>query len=386
LDDLELGIHFLGICNKSTLEGNDFFINEKDLVVGLVNGTNTAEGSTEIGLQGDWSFYEGWGNIWHDTPYSTAHHSGTQDIIDMSPFLVKEDPVAPEGYLPKNIEASGDRFCNDAFGNLDPCFHGEGVVTIPECELLIMRINQIDTLSGMDDCTKVMWQYKYFEQLLDLKKEGTLSTLCENFLSQQIGNIVLQMAKIGYSIDSLNQQKIMIGKWKENVGARDSLTQSADSIRLVIENIQVVDSCLAVLNIVNKVRLKQIENDTLSLIDLTTLEPIADACPNDLGEAVYWARGLLSMYQNKRYPDFEDCFSDGKIEPRLMNAERQQSEKLQVFPNPASDNVNIVVNLSEYESGEIVIQDIHGNIFNRKTVDEFSKKIFPWPNGDKVIF
>jgi len=385
------GMHFIGGCDNSVLKGNTFGINTIDLVVGNPNVTNAISDADigVIGTQGDWDKKEGWGNKWTNLNNSTAHNSGTQTIIDMSAFLVKDDPDHPTGYLPKNIEAAGKWFWNKADKNLDPCGGGKGGYTPPlDCKDLIKKINKIDTLSEMGDCTKLMWEYKYYKELLKLKKKGLLSAECKEFLNKKMKNTVVQVVKIGNAIDSIEQIKVKIKYWgldkkmKEKYSeGKDSKTKSSedsikiktDSIRWVIDNTELVDSCLKVLNKVNKVRLNQIDNDTLSKSDIAMLLPIAESCPNEMGQGVYWARGLLSMYQNRNYDDFDNCMSV-EISPRSVKS-KSNKEQLQIFPNPAMDFVNIVVDLSNKKTGHIQIQDINGNIKYQKELHNSSLMI-----------
>jgi hypothetical protein len=132
-----------------------------------------------------------------------------------------------------------------------------------------------------------------------------------------------------------------------------------------------------VLNRVNKIRLNQIDSDTLSVSDIELLQPIAESCPNILGDAVYWARGMLSMYQNRQYDDMEICMSEN-IESRSAKSEYEEYEmdKLNVFPNPASNFINIIVELNPKEIGDIQIVDVNGSVryhsvvnANKLTVD-----------------
>ena len=44
-------------------------------------------------------------------------------------------------------------------------------------------------------------------------------------------------------------------------------------------------------------------------------------------------------------------------------------KKLQVFPNPAIDEVSIIVKLDKNEKGNIKVMDMQGNILNNYTID-----------------
>ena len=142
-----------------------------------------------------------------------------------------------------------------------------------------------------------------------------------------------------------------------------------------------MDSCLKVLNKVNKVRLDKIDNDTLSKSDIALLMPIAESCPNEIGEGVYWARGLLSTYTDRYYTDFVDC-ENSEINPRSANTDKPD-EKLLIYPNPAMETVNIYIDLPYRQSGDIQIQDINGNIKYHKVIynDRVAVDVGSYPTG-----
>lgn len=385
------GIHFNGVCDESNLVGNTFSLsNSKDLVVGHPESLNTFSDMTVIGDQGNWDDLIGWGNQWN-TANSKVHHSGTEEIIQGSEFLVYEDPQNPVGYMPQIIEAAGQWFSNDAVRNLD-CGGGHIVPDDNECDTLIDKILSLDTLREMDDCVKTLWQYKYFKQLLILEETDQLSTDCEQYLIDQEDHAALQLARIGRAVESLDTLKTSIGyvieRSDEGDVRNDILTQRLDSIRTVIMNTEVLDSCLKVLNRVNVIRLNQIESDTFSNGDLSILLPIAYSCPNEMGEGVYWARGLLSMYADLKFPDFLDC-TRTELNPRSSTREKTALDKLQLFPNPASSEVHVYLKLSEKETGKILILDFNGDEKYMDRVDEYKNSFTidtgSYPNGIYIV-
>ena len=225
---------------------------------------------------------------------------------------------------------------------------------------------ELDTLSGIDDCTKLMWQYKYFRQLLELEQEGLLTSDCIQFLMNQNNNSIVQIAKIALATDKIDTLKGGMGYIDAETGGNEDLLFTLDSIRLLINNTVVMDSCLAILNTVNKVRLNQIEIDSISFQEIQTLIPIAESCPEYSGDGVYIARGLLSMYLSDDFPTFEDCVS-GSIEPRSIN-KKAYDQKLTIFPNPATDQITVSFNLKDNESGKLIILDIAGNQIYMKNI------------------
>ncbi|MGE5356022.1 MAG: T9SS type A sorting domain-containing protein [Deltaproteobacteria bacterium] len=380
------GIHFTGSCGRSLVEGNIFSSNFKDLVLGLPDALNTTAGMTDIGQQGNWIYpQKGWGNKWYSNS-STAHHSGTFDIIQMSKFLVNAT-VFPI-YKPVFVEAEGEWFQdNNTVTNLEPCSSGH-IIAEPDCRSIITKILMVDTMRGINPCARVKWQYNYLKQLIEMKKKGLLSQECEDFLKRHNYYTLLQVVRISKAIDSINYVKITIDSTQINDQFRERLIRAVDSIRLLIDNTVLVDSCLKVINVVNRVRLNQIVNDTLTDSDITILQPIAQSCPDEMGKGVYWARGLLSMYQDKIYPTFEECVSPVII-PRSETKTQSEAEKLIIVPNPASDYVNIIVNLQKEEKGKLELLDLHGNIIYNKSIDtmsnEFKIDTQSFPDGIYIV-
>jgi parallel beta-helix repeat protein len=367
------GIHFTGSCDRSLVEGNTFSNNFKDLVLGLPDALNTTAGMTDIGQQGNWNYpQKGWGNKWY-THSSTAHHSGTFEIIQMSKFLVNAT-VYPM-YKPIFIEAASDQwFENEStVTNLEPCSSGH-IIAEPDCRSIITKILMVDTMRGINPCARVKWQYNYLKQLIEMKKKGLLSQECEDFLKRHNYHTLLQVVRISKAIDSINYVKITIDSTQINDQFRERLIRAVDSIRLLIDNTVLVDSCLKVINVVNRVKLNQIESDTLTDSDITILQPIAESCPDEMGDGVYWARGLLSMYQDKKYPTFEECVSP-VILPRSETRTQDEVEKLLIVPNPASDYVNIIINLQKDEKGKVELLDLHGNLIYNKSIDSMSNEL-----------
>lgn len=368
-----IGMHFTGMCDDSKLKGNKVSSSALDLCVGDPNSYNSASDPSVIGLQGDKETKQSWGNKYPDIT-SKAHHSGTWNIINLSPFIVNAtvDPT----YKPRIIDAASQWFKDDpAVTNLDPCAGGMISNVEGNCLSLINKILKIDTLRQMNTCTKIMWQYKYFRQLIDMKKKGLLSPECLQWLNRQNLNTILQVVKISKATDSLNVVKINTVNWFNNRGARDSISRAADSLKLVIWRTVLVDSCLKVMNKVNEVRLNQVVNDTLSRYELEILRPIAISCPNEMGEGVYWSRGLLSMYaDNIRYPLYEDC-TISQVVPRSFDDKKIDSDKIQISPNPAADIVSISFNLFAHEYGELSIIDITGKLMFKTMVDKLHEEL-----------
>lgn len=226
------------------------------------------------------------------------------------------------------------------------------------------------SLSNINSCTKVMWEYKYFRKLIDMKNKGLLSDQCKGFLISQSSNPAFQVANIVSAIDKIKY--INVDSLERFGQSRESYYNTIDSIRLVIRNTILRDSCLKVLNTVNVIRLNQMERDTLTQNDIITLRLIAGSCSNEMGLGVFFARGLLSIFEEGTYPAYSDCASK-EIIPRSEKISSSDNKNLQIFPNPASESVNILLDLQNNETGKLIIMDIQGIEKYNANIDEFNE-------------
>ncbi|MGE5356375.1 MAG: T9SS type A sorting domain-containing protein [Deltaproteobacteria bacterium] len=397
------GIQFWDNCDNSSLIANKYYTNSKDLVIGSPEAIGDASSSSWIGPQ-----YEldpqthqisGYGNQW-PSPTSTAHNSATFEIVMWSPFKV--NAYVNSDYIPDIIEAAGPWFDNkDFYLNLNPCYGVPGSDLVPQCNYLITKIQTIDTMRSIDQCRKLMWQYKYYLQLLKMKKAGQLSDQCLGFLNAQSNNVLVKIAKINIGVDSIgilsqntatalntvftlsmtldsleNLGQSGTPLWQRTVDQynstitqyntlkqRDEMRDSTktDSLHTAINGVFVSDTCLATLLKVFGVKLRLMQADTLNHRDITLISQIADACTNELGDGVFLARSIMSLYENKRYRRMEDCIDRGLI-PRSDADITKALDKLAVFPNPAGSEVTFNVKTDLEEKGILKLLDTNGKI------------------------
>jgi parallel beta-helix repeat protein len=404
------GMHFWDNCDGSKLKGNDYFENHKDLVLGKVDETGTEEGLSWIGIQGSIAELEGNGNTW-PTNMSLAHNSAPDYMVAESQFLVNASVNAD--FMPDIFEAEGVWFENDIkYHNLTPCSGQPGSDLPPSCEMIIRKIQSLDTMNQIDDCQKLIWQYQYFEELLSMQKNGQLSSNCTQFLLAESDNELLKIAEITWltdsiATDSLGDENLYIDLsetssmldslvdtgeiygpfWEESMLRLDILLNNyislawsekeQDNIRIdetrdELIRVNVQDSCLQVLQEVLRIRLDLLQNDTINLSDQIRLEELALSCPSDLGLGVVKARSLYSLYKNARYPRMSECYS-GYVPPRKLEKDDDNFEKMLIYPNPASDVIDIELKLAEKEQGALKILDIQGSVLYRKQVNQWNQ-------------
>jgi len=112
---------------------------------------------------------------------------------------------------------------------------------------------------------------------------------------------------------------------------------------------------------VYKIKLNLFVSDTLTHGEISYLQEIAMGCDDNTGEEVAIARSMLSLYENNRYPRLDECMSE-IVRPRNVKERYITDNKLLIFPNPATDRVNILVRLGKSEVGKIRIIDVQSNI------------------------
>ena len=106
----------------------------------------------------------------------------------------------------------------------------------------------------------------------------------------------------------------------------------------------------------------------LTTEQIRILEPIANQCPIDGGEAVYEARSLLGAVENRYYDDTRLCPSNNTLLNAGFNGETQALKtsvpktKSLIFnasPNPARDVLDIVYNNTMDENTEGVVKIVN---------------------------
>ncbi len=394
--DFKRGINFFDDCDNSYLDGNRFYNNARDLVLGNAVVSST----TVIGKQGDFPNLIGWGNKWFSDNGGTAYNYSPADYVSWSQFLVNSNQGAwfkPQIIYPE----TNDWFWNNSNAtNKSSC---SGIVVDPypdtiRCEDLITKILTIDTSRVFDDCKKAIWKYHYFKKLLLLKKKGQLIDDCLGFFDNNGDNVLVQIAKVDSAIaniliqesadtqlysdivntqseldDMYDQGNVNTDEWNmkmnyltQLISESDTLIaaekvsddQKIDSVKNVITTITVSDSCLKVLINMYNIELDYIKSDSLTPEQYEYTDEVAQYCPSEFGDGVFVARSIMSRYENVRYASIEEC-SSAPLTPR---SEIQFGGFLNVYPNPAIDELNISIDIPKGEFGEISIVNLQGKV------------------------
>ncbi|MBK9736488.1 MAG: PKD domain-containing protein [Saprospiraceae bacterium] len=102
----------------------------------------------------------------------------------------------------------------------------------------------------------------------------------------------------------------------------------------------------------------------VSVAEWNQIRSIANMCPIDIGQAVYEARGLLSMIGEHNFPDLTITCS--KPKPRL--AKGDSISEIKVYPNPSDGRFNILLP-SDIEVTTVVIYDTMGKVVKKQSID-----------------
>jgi hypothetical protein len=123
----------------------------------------------------------------------------------------------------------------------------------------------------------------------------------------------------------------------------------------------------------------------ISQEDFEDLETMANACPYIDGTAVFKARTLYAMFvPGIDYDDMSICnsigvFKGGKslyeIENEMLLVNNEDSkfkvtDYVKVYPNPATNQINLAVYLKDGEIGEFILYDLLGNKLQANTISK----------------
>lgn len=408
------GIAFMDECDNTKLDGNILNTNKltvfgKDLVLG------NEEVITFIGKQGDFSNKIGWGNRWTGDQGGSAYNYSPDNYVKYSQFLV--NAFSNPDYKPMTIvAASNDWFLDRSdVTNESSCSvlpYDEGYKVGPEdfdCMDFINKIVQIDTARNLDDCKKDIWKYHYFKKFLIMKKMNLLTRECLNFFNSFNNDVLVKIAKVDSAISNIlinqstdtilyenivntqtdlndlhDQGMVFTPQYQQTLTLYNQLLEDhsnlmeaeraednskADSVKNVISTIIISDTCLSLLLRTLDIELDYIKSDTLTPVQLAFVREISEFCPYVFGDGVYHARALRSIYDNVSYIKTEDCDPE-RLNPR-SNEMNSGTDKFYLYPNPASDELNIALNQEkESPSGLVRIIDVTGRILKEFKVDQ----------------
>ena len=217
-----------------------------------------------------------------------------------------------------------------------------------------------------------------------------LSMAYENeILSSDLENYKHQKSLVEIEIESLESEISNNGIAEDSKVVKEELLNEINEINLNIENVYVdyklhlQDQMNVILSEneqinaseifesnkkqINRIIINSILNNNEELLgqNIRELLAIAIQCPQIGGMAVYQARGLLPACIRSEHEEiFGRCYPDLQIENRLVNPDLQvvenTSEKVKIYPNPASKSIFISHNNSF--NGVVKLYDSVGHL------------------------
>lgn len=220
--------------------------------------------------------------------------------------------------------------------------------------------SSLSELFKMDSGTEI----SYIENLQAIK-----STLAELTTLNKLINLTPE------GNDSLEYVSQKLSKLAILQSLQMTMTSTSTSISTQIENRQInliTDNGTLSLDeiyktnekVVNQIYLELLENGLGELTDsqVGILVSIAEQCPLAGGNAVFEARGLLGL-ENERF-DFDDNLLCDQSERRLENEmeDRLSNQSFSIYPNPTKDKLELSYELSKVGMTEITIQNRMGQV------------------------
>ena len=112
----------------------------------------------------------------------------------------------------------------------------------------------------------------------------------------------------------------------------------------------------------------------MSAEDLGKVSAIAYQCVEEGGSAVIMARAIYKSYDDTFIDDNLLC--NTSLDPITKIAKKFNAIGLDIFPNPAQDNVTLMVTILEKEPFDIILTDYTGKILRKISNDSLKTPIY----------
>lgn len=236
---------------------------------------------------------------------------------------------------------------------------GSVVKDFYEAELLAAAVNSApetwieDISSALDSIVTIEAESEAVLSLLPSQptREDSLSVYWQ---SQQVRDrlapFVAQFVQKQHEIDSLRQVNAAIALSAVTALSATNVLQSnrKEALRVALELISA-------------------DSSRLSAAQFAIVSAIAHQCPLDGGSAVFIARSLYLLNEQKRFDDLDLCGLEAG-ERALPETQPAASDILSVWPNPATDAATVFVpGLNHEESVYVRIFDLSGRVVREDT-------------------
>ncbi|MEM9824125.1 MAG: T9SS type A sorting domain-containing protein, partial [Bacteroidota bacterium] len=212
--------------------------------------------------------------------------------------------------------------------------------------------------------TDMAQQYHDIEQILLSVQQNDLLLMTAGESEREI----LITTKEALLTD-LKNVLILLHDKKENINLqRQQNAIQAQLDNSVINGIEIYESNEKT---VNNIYLKWIIDDNLALTanEKVLLESIAEQCPLDGGNAVFTARSLLrNKIKNVHVDNESNCSTLLRNQPKFHLQNEQVDTHVKVYPNPASDFLNIDLNAQSINNVFMRVYNTLGHIVMEKTI------------------
>ncbi|MCF8296807.1 MAG: T9SS type A sorting domain-containing protein, partial [Saprospiraceae bacterium] len=327
-----------------------------------------------------------------------------------------------------------DTYCEDADGSNSPFWVQNAAPYLP----LVNSANNpypftINTTTGNyasydpDHCTNIMADYasggggkSSSSQSNLISQSNTVSSISTstsilqpsaNFLAKIINDSINYNAFIGES-KWINKYHLLEWKAKQpvlstNTSLLSSFSQSMMSnsigkthlIHQYIENNNInlakslnnalnttnkMDSCFKVFNTIFLNSIVGDSNVLLSNSEENSLKALAQKCPFEYGPSVYSAREVLRQLGDTTYwlniCEYNDTTSNLEYsyyngDGKNPNNQEQEELEIQLFPNPAKNQLTFICTIPEEQSGELKIYDVTGGFIAKYNLNEGNNKL-----------
>ena len=112
----------------------------------------------------------------------------------------------------------------------------------------------------------------------------------------------------------------------------------------------------------------------MSAEDLGKVSAIAYQCVEEGGSAVIMASAIYKSYDDTFIDDNLLC--NPSLDPITKVAKKSNAIGLDIFPNPAQDNVTLMVTILEKEPFDIILTDYTGKILRKISNDSLKTPIY----------
>ncbi|HMG16397.1 MAG TPA: T9SS type A sorting domain-containing protein [Saprospiraceae bacterium] len=176
-------------------------------------------------------------------------------------------------------------------------------------------------------------------------------------------NLNTQDAAMRTEIDKYIQDITLIDQQLDEIltNWNKRFVAKVNSLKKLLETIQPSDPMDINMKIVLEIKMEMAmgPNENLNESTINILKNIADQCPLEIGDAIYVARNILKSNGIKVNEDADNCVDNATTGIAIIAPE---SNKVLVYPNPGSTQVEIDITGDQSGTANMVISDILGNV------------------------